>query len=139
MSRPVVLAVLAALVAATPAEARRYSADLPRDGRLALKVRDGRVSASFHVRLRCDKAPFRRRFADRVSGDLERRRFSVGFAFFGDTGAGSGESRVLTIGGRLRRGRVVGRFEYEHATYGPGTAGDSSCRFGPARYRALPE
>jgi hypothetical protein len=139
MRRVLALSLLAAVLgaAAGPAEARRYAADLPRDGRLKLRVADGEVTASFHVRLRCDSAPFRRRYEDRrLRADLERRRFRIAGASFGDTGDGSGESRLLEIRGRLRRGRVVGRFEYVHSVYGPGTAGDSSCRFGPVRFEA---
>ena len=125
-------------VAAAPAEARRYAADLPRDGRLKLRVHDGEVTASFRVRLRCTHAPFRRTLRDRgLRREVERRRFWISYSLHGDSGDGSGTSQTLDIRGRLRRGRVVGRFEYVHADYSVGPGGDSSCRFGPVRYRAF--
>jgi hypothetical protein len=139
MRRVLALSLLAAVAAAAPADARRYVAELPRDGKLVLKVRDGRVTASFSVRLRCDSAPFRRRYRDRrLRTDLEGRRFRIAGASFGDTGSGAGESRILEIRGRLKPGRAVGRFKYEHAVYGFGPPTDKKCRFGPVRYQAFP-
>jgi hypothetical protein len=139
MRRVVAIALLAVFLGGSvaAADARRYVAELPRDGRLVLKVRDGKVHARFNVRLRCDTAPFRRRYRERrLRDDLEGRRFRILFALFGDTGSGGGSSEVLEIRGRVRRGRVVGRFEYDRATYGLESVSDSSCRFGPVRFVA---
>jgi hypothetical protein len=141
MRRVVAIAMLAVFLGGTAAaaEARRYVAELPRDGRLVLKVRDGNVHARFNVRLRCDTAPFRRRYRERrLRDDLERRRFRILFALFGDTGSGGGSSEVLEIRGRVRRGLVVGRFDYERSNYGLESVADSRCGFGPVRFRALP-
>jgi hypothetical protein len=139
MRRVLVLSLLVAAVTAAPAGARRYVTELPRAGTLVLKVRDGRVTARFSVRLRCNKAPFRRRYKEHGLGaDVERRRFRVFSAFFGDTGDGRGASEWLEITGRLRRGRIAGRFEYQSTdSIDPGRP--ERCRFGPHRFRALPE
>jgi hypothetical protein len=127
-----------AAVTAAPADARLYRTELPRDGTLSLKVRNGRVTASFHVKLRCNKAPFRRRYEEHgFRADVERRRFRILNAFFGDTGDGRGVSEVLEIRGRVRRGRIVGRFEYQSTdSIDPGRP--ERCRFGPVRFRAFP-
>ena len=139
MHRVLVLSLVAAVLgpAAGAAEARRYVAELPRDGRLVLKVRGGEVRASFRVRLRCTQAPFRRRLEDRrLPADLKDGRFRIFGSAHGDSGDGSGTSQTLEITGRLGGGRIVGRFAYEERSFSVGPGGDSRCAFGPRRYEA---
>ena len=136
-----VLLLVTALVAAPAARAadpapRIYVGALPGGGKIKFRIWPHRVRAKLHVLTSCSDG--RDRFHDEkgLKREVERRRFSLGYALFGDTGDGAGSSEILTIKGRIRRGRVVGSIDYEASSYSIHTDNDARCESGKVRYTA---